>query len=215
MSYTVSQAYERILEEGDKLGSDYFTLPQVLAAFKKETLSFVGSKAKQVELNQEITDDLRPLLVPTLISFIPNPDNNLEKMATVPNNYHTKVSVNVLYTDGLKARQPLVERHGEHNTNSVSPYRKANKQYPLIQQFSNYFNVVTNIASDATVQPSKLILMYIKNPTFGAIGTDSVVNLSDSVCEYLFGETANHLRFKTGDPSAPQDFQVNQAYRNK
>lgn len=215
MSYTVAQAYSRVLEEADKLGSDYFSLPQVLAAFKKETLSFVGARAKEAELNQEITDDIRSLVVPVLIPFIPNPDNALEKMASLPNNYLAKLSVNVKYTDGLKARVPTLERHGEHNTNSVSPFRKAEKMYPLIQQFSNYFNVVTNIAANATVQPDKLILVYLKKPTFGSVNADIVVDLSDTVCEYLFGETANHLRLNTGEPQAAQDFQFNQTYRNK
>lgn len=215
MSYTVTEAYNRIMEEADKLGSDYFSLPQVLKAFKKETLSFVGSKAKEVELNQEVTDDIRSLLVPVLIPFVSNPDNALEKMATVPNNYHTKVSVNVLYTDGLKARVPTIERHGEHNTNSISPFRKPERMYPLIQQFSNYFNVHTGLALNATIQPSKLVLIYIKQPTFGVVGTDVSVDLPDMVCEYLFQETANRLRLNTGEPQAAQDFQFNQTFRNK
>ena len=215
MSYTVSQAYSRILEEGDKLGSDYFTLPQVLKAFKKEVLSFVGARAKEIEANQEVTDDVRSLVVSVLIPFVNNPDNVLEKMATVPNNYHTKVSLNILYTDGLKARVPTVERHGEHNTNMISPFRKPERMYPLIQQFSNYFNVITGIPLASTVQPSKLILIYLKQPTFGANAIDEVVNLPDAVCEYLFQETANRLRLNTGEPQAAQDFQFNQTFRNK
>jgi hypothetical protein len=215
MSYTVTEAYHRILEEADKLGSDYFSLPQVLKAFKKETLSFVGARAKEAEINQEVTDDIRSLLVPTLLPFIPNPDNALEKMATLPNNYHTKISVNVLYTDGLKARVPTLERHGEHNTNSISPFKKPDRMYPLIQQFSNYFNVHTGLTANSTVQPSKLILIYIKQPSFGVAQTDVMVDLPDSVCEYLFAETANHLRLNTGEPQASQDFQANQTFRNK
>lgn len=215
MSYKVNEAYTRVLEEADKLGSDYFSLPQVLTAFKKETLDFVGARAKEAEINQEVTDDIRPLVASALIPFIPNPDDSLHKMASLPNNYHTKLSLNVLYTDGLKARTPTIERMGEHNTNSISPYHKAERAYPLIQQFSNYFNVITNIASNATIQPSKLILIYIKNPTFGKLPDDIVVDLSDTVCEYLFAQTANHLRLNAGEPSAIQDFQINQTYRNK
>lgn len=215
MSYTVNEAYTRVLEEADKLGSDYFSLPQVLSAFKKETLDFVGAKAKEAEINQEVTDDLRPLVVSRLINFIPNPDDALEKMASLPNDYHTKLSLNVLYTDGLKARKPMVERMGEHNTNSISPFTKAERAYPLIQQFSNYFNVITNIKSDATIQPSKLILIYIKQPTFGKLPDDIVVELSDTVCEYLFAATANHLRLNAGEQSAGQDFQINELYRKK
>lgn len=215
MSYTVNEAYTRVLEEADKLGSDYFSLPQVLTAFKKETLDFVGARAKEAEINQEVTDDLRPLVVPVSIPFIPNPDNALEKMATLPNNYHTKLSINVLYTDGLKSRIPTIERMGEHNTNSISPYKKPERAYPLIQQFSNYFNVITNIPSNAIIQPSKLLLIYIKQPTFGKLPDAIIVDLSDTVCEYLFAATANHLRLNAGEGSAGQDFQINELYRKK
>lgn len=215
MSYTVTQAYNRILQEADKLGSDYFTLAEVLPVFKKETLSFVGARAKEAEINQEVTDDIRSLLVSALLGLTPNPDDSLQKMAMVPDNYHTKISVNVLYSDGLKARVPTLERHGEHNTNSISPFRKAERMYPLIQQFSNYFNIHTGLSALSTIQPDKFMLIYIKQPTFGAAVNDIVVNLPDTVCEYLFVETANHLRLNTGEPSAVQDFQISQTYRNK
>jgi len=215
MAYTVQEAYNRVLEEADKLGSDYFTLPQVLKAFKKETLDFVGARAKEAELNQEVTDDIRPLLVPVSIPFINNPDDNLQKMATLPNNYHTKLSVNVMYTDGLKARKPLVERHGESNTNEISPFKKADRMYPRIQQFANYFNVITGLSSSSTIQPSKLLLVYIKQPTFGRVSTDAVVELSDAVCELLFAMTANALRLNVGEQQAQTNFQVNQTYRQK
>jgi hypothetical protein len=215
MPYTVTEGYNRVLEEADKLGSDYFTLPQVLKAFKKETLSFVGARAKEAELNQEITDDIRPLLASVLIPFVNNPDSAVEKMATLPNDYHTKLTINVLYNDGIKARKPTIERHGEHNTNMTSPFKKPERMYPLIQQFSNYFNVHTGLALNSTVQPSKLILIYVKQPTFGSVSTNPIVNLPDAVCEYLFAETANSLRQKTGEPSAMADFKLNQTYRNK
>lgn len=214
MSYTVAKAYDRVLEEADKLGSDYFSLPQVLSAFKKETLSFVGARAKEAEINQEVTDDIRSLLVSVLIPFIDNPDDSLQKMATLPNNYHTKLTLNVLYTDGIKARVPTIERHGEHNTNSVSPFKKPERAYPLIRQYANYFNVETGIKASETIQPDKLILIYVKQPTFSSVPNELVVDLPDSVCEYLFAATANHLRLNTGEPSAGNDFQVNQTYRN-
>jgi hypothetical protein len=215
MAYTVTDAYNRILQEADKLGSDYFPLPDVLKAFKKETLDFIGSRAKEAEMNQEVTDDIRTLLVSSSIALINNPDVPLEKMAGLPSNYHTRLSVNVLYNDGLKARSPLLERFGESNTNSISPFKKADRMYPRIQQFSNYFNIVTNLTASSTIQPSKLLLIYIKKPTFGKNSTDIIVDLNDSVCEFLFAATANALRFNTGEPMAQTNFQVNQTYRKK
>lgn len=215
MAYTVTEAYNRVLEEADKLGSDYFTLPQVLKAFKKETLDFVGARAKEAELNQEVTDDIRTLLVPVSIPFINNPDNALEKMAVLPNNYHTRLSVNVLYNDGLKARKPTVEKFGEANTNTISPFKKEDRLYPRIQQFANYFNVITGLAANSTIQPSKLLLVYIKKPSFGSMQTDVVVDLNDTVCEYLFAATANALRLNVGESQGQTNFQVNQTYRQK
>jgi hypothetical protein len=215
MAYTVTEAYNRVLEEADKLGSDYFSLPQVLSAFKKETLDFVGARAAEAEISQEVTDDISPLMVSTLLNFTPNPDDANEKMAIQPNNYHTKLRVNVLYSDGLKARKPTVERHGESNSNAINPFKKADRMYPRIQQFSNYFNVITGLPPSSTIQPTKFILIYIKQPTFGKLSTDVVVNLPDQVCELLFAATANTLRLSSDDPLAQVDFQVNQTYRKK
>lgn len=215
MSYTVSQAYSRVLEEADKIGSDYFTIAQVLSAFKKEALDFVGSKAKQVEITQEVTDDIKTLVVPVTIPFINNPDDPTEKMASQPNNYLRRLSLNVLYSDGLKARKPTVERIGEHNTNMISPYKKPERMYPIIQQFSNYFNVITGLALDSTIQPTKLILIYIKKPTFGTQPTDIVVDLPDDVCELLFSTVATNFFITTGDPRAETNFKIDQTFRNK
>lgn len=215
MSYTVTEAYNRVLEEADKLGSDYFSLPQVLSAFKKETFDFVGSKTKEAERTQEVTDDIRTLVVATKVSLISNPDEPLEFLAALPSNYFAKLSLNVLYTDGLKARKPNIERFGESNTNAISPLKKADRMYPTIQQFGSYFNVIPNLPSSSTIQADKLILIYIKKPTFGKLQNDVIVDLPDEICEYLFATTANTLLMNIGDERAPMDFQNNQSYRKK
>jgi hypothetical protein len=213
MSYTVTEAYNRVLEEADKIGSDYYTLPQVLKAFKKETLNFIGERAKEVESSQEVTDDIRSLVESKLIPFIINPDNPLERIASLPNDYHTKLTINVLYSDGLKARKPLIERHGETNTNTLSPFKKADRMYPVIQQFSNYFNIKTGLSAGSPIQPDKLILIYLKEPTFGKLQSDIIVNLPDQVCELLFSTTANSFLVNTGDIRAELDYKINQNYR--
>lgn len=215
MAYTVTEAYNRVLEEADKIGSDYFTLPQVLKALKKEVLDFVGARAAEAEMNQQITDDLRPLLGSKAIPFINNPDDALEKMASVPSDYHTRLSVNVLYSDGLKGRQPTIERFGEASFNSVSPYKKAERMYPRIQQYEFYFNVITGLELNSPIQPTKLLLIYIKQPTFGKALNDIVVDLSDTICEQIFANTANALRLQAGEPNAQTNFQINQTYRQK
>ena len=215
MPYTVAEAYNRVLEEADKLGSDYFDKQQVLSVFKKETLDFVGSKAAEAELNQQVTDDIRSLVIPVSIPLSPNPDNSLEKIASIPSNYFSRLSLNVLYSDGLKARKPTIERFGESNFNAISPYKKADRMYPRIQQFSNYFNVITGLSLSGTVQPSKLMVIYIKNPTFGKLDSDKIVDLPDIVCEYLFVQTAANLGVNSGGTNSAIKFQANQLFRKK
>lgn len=215
MSYTVNEMYNRVLEESDKLGSDYFTLVQVKNAFKKEVLDFVGARAKDAELNQEVTDDIRSLVVPTTINFIPNPDDAKAVMAALPNNYFAKLSLNVLYSDGLTSRVPTIERFGENNTNSVSPYKKPERMYPLIQQFANYFNVKCGIPAFSPITPQKLVIVYIKKPTFGNQVNDICVDLPDQVCESMFANVATNFFLTTGDERAGSNFQADRTYREK
>lgn len=215
MPYTVTEAYNRVLEEADKLGSDYFNKEQVLSVFKKETLDFVEAKAKEAELNQEVTDDIRSLVTSVGISMIPNPDDSLEKIAMLPDSYLRRLTLNILYNDGLKSRKPTIERFGESNTNSISPFKKADRMYPRIQQFSNYFNVITGLSSSSTVQPSKLLLVYVKKPTIGKNDSDPIVDLPDAVCEYLFVQTAASLGINTGGTNAAMKYQSNQLFRKK
>lgn len=215
MSYTVTEAYNRVLEEADKLGSDYFTLPQVLKTFKKETFDFIGSRAKLAEETQEITDDMRSLVERQKIPLIVNPDEPLQYIAAIPANYFSRLSVNVEYSDGMMARKPTLERFGESNTNAISPFKKPDRMYPTIQQFGSYFNVITNLPNGSYLIPVKLIMIYFKKPTFGKLQNDIVVDLPDQVCEYLFSTTAATLKLNTGDDRFSVDFQENQTYRNK
>lgn len=213
MSYTVSQAYNRVLEEADKLGSDYFSLSQVLSAFKKETYDFIGERTKEAELNQEVTDDMRSLVKPIKLTLVSNPDEDKCFMAMVPNDYHTKLSLNVLYTDGLTSRKPTIDKMGEDNINNLSPLKKPDRMYPLIQQFSNYFNVNPNLPIGSTIQPDKLILIYFKQPSFGVNNNDVVVDLPNQVCELLFAKTATALLLNIGDERATTTYQVNKLFR--
>lgn len=211
--YTVTEAYNRVLEEADKLGSDYFVLSLFLKVFKKEVLDFVGSKAIEIENTQQVTDDISSLIAKIWIDLTNDPDEPEHKFAAKPNNYFSKASINIKYSDGLMARKPNIERFGESNTNSISPFKVADRMYPTIQQFGNYFNVITGIPLSGPIQPEKMLLIYIKKPTFGRLQNDPVVDLPDEVCELLFSRTANTLFVTTGDERAQTDFQINQTYR--
>lgn len=211
---TVTKAYMRVLEEVDKIGSDYFSLPQVLSALQKEVWNFVDSRCKEIEITQEVTDDIRSLVIPNKIDLMPNPDEPGEYMAALPNNYHRLLKLNIVFSDNIIARKPRVERFGEHNTNIANPYKTPTRAYPLIQQFSNYFNVITNLPVGGIITPTQMTIIYVKKPTFGTQQSQPVVDLPDAVCEHLFAKTAEALLFNTGDPRGPVDFQVNKTYRD-
>jgi len=213
--YTVTQGYTRVLEEVDKLGSDYFALPQVLSAFKKEAFDFIEARAKEAEITQEVTDDIRTLVVPLKVTLTPNPDDAAHYIAALPNNYNRLLRLNIMYSDGITARKPKIEKFGEHNTNMINPLTSPNRSYPLIQQFSNYFNVITGLPVGGVISPTEMIIIYIKKPTFGTQQGQPIIDLPDSACELLFAKTATALLLNTGDPRAQVDFQVNQTYRKQ
>lgn len=215
MAYTVSEAYNKVLDEADKMGSDYMPLPEMLSLFKKETLGFVREKAKDIEKNQEITTDLVPLVKPLSIALIPNPDVPHQQIASRPSDYINRARVNVQYTDLMIARQPSVIKHGEIDSANASPFKRASKMYPIITQFEDYFNVDSGIRSTETIQPMSLILTYIRTPIFGSDLDDVIVDLDDTVCEMLFSRTANQFMVNKGDPRVQMSVQYKETFGNK
>ena len=215
MAYTVSQAYNRTLEEADKMGSDYFSLPEFLNLFQKEVWDFVRDRTKDVELTQEVTDDMRPLIERASLPLIPSTVDASDKMAAIPVDYYRRMRVNVRYNDQTLGREPQVIKHGEADFNEVSPFRKPSKEYPQITQYSDFFNVKTNISIANLIQPTQLILIYIKKPIINRNETDVIINLDDSVCELLFGRTANSFMVTKGDARAQMAFQHEETYGNK
>lgn len=208
MAYTVNDAYNIVLQEADKMGSDYFPLPAVLARFKTEALDFVGKRAAEVEITQQVTDDIRQLVTLQQITTTVNADEAQCYNAALPLNYHTRFNVKVQYSDGTSADRPTLERIGEHNHNMQDPFKKPTKAYPLVMQMSDFFKIYTGGAV-----ATKLWLTYLKRPTFGVNGGDTVVNLSDDAVEDILKKTAAALHMVTGDPRAPMEIQVNQLSR--
>lgn len=213
--YTVAEAHIRVLQETDKAGSDYFDLKRVLDEFQKVTWDFVGARAKEIEITQEVTDDIRTLLRSEKINLNNDPDNNLIKMAALPNQYYRRLKINVLFSDGIASRKTTVQRHGEADVNLLNPLKKPDRSYPLVTQFDSYFSVDTGLRSGDIIVPEKLLLVYLKKPNFGKQQTAAVVDLPDDVCEHLFAMTANSLLNGIGDERTATDFQIENTYRKK
>lgn len=215
MAYTVSQAYTRVLQEADKMGSDYFTLPEFLNMFQKEVYDFVENATKDIEETQLITDDIRELIKTAEPNLVTSTVDSNDKMGALPLDYFRRARVNVIYSDNTLAREPQIIRHGEADYANISPYKKATKDYPIITQYSDFFNVKTNIPVSAPMQPTKLLLIYVSKPVINRNESDTITVLNDSVCEFLFGRTANSFMVTKGDPRAQIAIQHEESFRNK
>lgn len=215
MAYTVSQAYTRVLQEADKMGSDYLSLPEFLNVFQKEVYDFVENATKNIEETQLITDDIRPLVKTSELGLVTSSVDSKDVMAAIPLDYFRRARINVIYSDNTLAREPEIIRHGEADYANISPYKKASKNYPVITQHSDFYNVKTNISSGALVQPDKLLIVYIKKPVINTNLNDIITELNDSVCEFLFGRTANSFMITKGDPRGQVSFQHEESFRNK
>ena len=105
MPYTVSEAYTRVLTEADKMGSDYFSLPQVLDVLQKEVYDFVEDQTKDIEKTQTVTEDIRPLLVVKEESLINSTLFQGDKMAAIPFDLFKPARLNVRYNDDTLSRE--------------------------------------------------------------------------------------------------------------
>lgn len=215
MAYTVSQAYTRTLQEADKMGSDYFTLPEFLNVFQKEVYDFVENATKDIEETQLITDDIRPLIKTSELALVVSSIDPKDTMAAIPLDYFRRARINVIYTDNVLAREPQIIRHGEADYSNISPYKKATKEYPIITQHSDFFNVKTNIFVGSLIQPSKLLVTYVSKPVINKLEHEIITSLNDSVCELLFGRAANSFMATKGDPRVQMTFQHEESFRNK
>lgn len=215
---TVNEAYNKALEEADKNGSDYFSLPQFLVFFKNATYDFLGSRVKDVEASQTITDDIRPLVITNglnLVYDINDPEVFNEMFTAIPSNYYRGIRLNVKYNDGSVAREPNFIRHGEEDHVYSNPNKRPTKDYPLIKELSNVFRVVTNLPVNGTLQASKLICVYVKHPTFGSSGPDKIVDLPIDVVYLLTQRTANSFMETKGDARVGTSIQYRELFRKK
>lgn len=208
MAYTVNEAYTLVLQEADKMGSDYFTLDAVLKRFRTCAYDFVGSKAAEIERTQQVTDDIRPLVKMAPIAATPSVVEAQVYNAAMPSDYHTRLSIIVEYNTGSRSVKPKIERIGEHNTNMADPFNNAHPDYPLIKQMSDFFEIYPG-GPVAT----QIFLTYLKKPTFGVNLGDLIINLPIAATEEILKQTAASLTLTTGDQRAASEYQVNATSR--
>lgn len=209
MAYTTQEAYNIALGQADKMGSDYFTLPQVLVFFKTATYDFLARRIKVIEKTQEITEDIKALLVVAPLAAIVNTEEPNCYMVAQPSNFHTRLRIAVQYTDQIMARMPRLERHGEANSNTADPLNSPTKHYPLILQLADTYNIYTDFPV------LRMFLTYIKHPTFGTAAnpTGQILNLPAQVVEEIIKITVNDYMVSKGDPRSQIVAQNTESFR--
>ena len=196
MNYTLEEIRDKAEVFSDKMGSDYFTLPVFLSAFETSALGFIGLRLKQVEKTQEITDDIRNLVVPKKIPVIVDTNNLSRYIAPVPVDYIRLLSYDVIYQDGSICRQANLLRQSEKKHALNNPSEKPNKKYPIITQE----NELWEVDSGSTV-PAFLKIYYGKKPSIASTNelTKRIINLPDDVIEKILLNTLKLLYGFTAD----------------
>lgn len=210
MDYTLQNVHQKILFMCDKMGSDYFPLPITLNFFETSTWSFLGERLRHLEKNQEITDDIRNLIIPKVIPIIEDPNIQEKYIAAIPSDYHRLVRFDVAFTDGYINRLSRLSKQGGYNIAKRNPNREPNKRYPLVLQESGYFHI-----DSGTDVPSEFKIMYCKKPTFATTGDQSarIVNLPDDVIENILLDTVTRLFSKTADERQQPSYKLEDVFR--
>ncbi len=210
MDYTLSEVHEKLKQLSDKMGSDYFVLPVFLNFFETGSYDFIGEKLKIFEMTQEITDDIRNLIIKKDLVVGPDPNFVGKHIAPIPTDYHRTVAYDVLYTGDERCRRADLIKHAEYVHSQNDPNRRPTKRYPLILQFASTFQIDSGVDVAAFMQ-----LTYCKKPSFATTGEPGtrIVNLPDDSIEKILKITVTNLFNKTGDERTPMSYQLQEAYR--
>jgi hypothetical protein len=210
MEYTLSEVHEKLKQFADKMNSDYFPLPVLLSHFETATLKFIGSRLRIVEKTQEVTDDLRSLIVPGKLVVVKDSNDPTRYVAALPVNYLRLVSYDIHYADGSRCRRADLKRQAEYITALNDPNKKPTKQYPIILQEANLFQI-----DAGGVKPSFMAIKYCKKPTIATTGqpTLRIVNLPDDAIEEILLSTVTSLFNSTADQRVQSNYQLEEAFR--
>lgn len=189
----------------DKMGSDYFPLQIKYDRFISYTYDHILRYAKELEITQEASDQIKNLIVERKSAIVKNPNNLTEDNiwnSPEPADYFRLVSIiPVIENNGvftIKAKKPATLKEGQ-SVYERDPFRSATAEYPNVYREENFFKI--NVGKDSTIYTGANII-YIKEPSFAKIENlnDKIVNLPNVVIEKIILSTVESLRSTTGDP---------------
>ena len=214
MTYTIAECDKYLDELTDKLGSDYFPIDIKFGRFVTMTYDFIRNNSNYLETSQEISDDLKNILIRR---------NHVMNATSVPGvyeiaepaDYFRLISVEpfarVNGVDVKKFKKVNIIKEGQRIAYERDPFREPSSFYPSIFRIANIFEV--NVGNDPDPYLNAKV-SFLKKPTFGDINDDNarILNLSDIAIEQILLKTAQSLRFTTGDETAASVFQFDQAF---
>lgn len=220
LAYTIEECDKYLDELTDKMGSDFFPLPIKFGRFITYTLDFIRENSGFAEANQEISDNIKTLLVRRENALIPVVGSPGSFLMAEPIDYHRLISLypyaRIAGINTKLAKKVAIIKEGQKLAYERDPFRKPSPFYPTVTRLENFFQIDTNDLANTYILGE---IAYIKKPTFGSIDvlTDRIVNLPDTSIEMILLKTADSLRFTTADESAKDIYIFNQTFgkRNK
>lgn len=213
MAYTVEYLYKKVLEDTDKMGSDFFPLDYVMKKLRTATYDFIGETVKFVENTQEIRDDLLALYKPFKIPLIKDPEEDFY-LASLPQDYLHLMSVKVKDAE-VEVRETNLIRHGQEEILMMDPDTRPHAEYPLVSSYETYLRVYS------PGSPTHVMGFYICKPTFGDYGvhddieTEIAVNLPDNSTEKIIKTIVNDIFIAVGDGRAQAQYVNKESYRKR
>lgn len=205
---TNMQLLEKVNDEADKQGSDYFSYPLVKERFRKCTLALIREWVKNAEDTQEVVDDLKPIIKIKPLTPIANPDDVSNFICAVPNDYLHKLSGRFIYDNGQSSVKTTFERHAEEEFNRASPFKRPSFEFPLVSQVGNHFIIDTD-----QVVPKEFKLIYVKIPLFGVGENDPVFDLGEQALEKIVDLVTASFLIKAGDPRSGANYQFGESQK--
>jgi hypothetical protein len=211
MAYTVDKFYRKVLEECDKMGSDFFPIPYIMNRLETAVHDFIGETVKFVENTQEIRDDIRTLYKPYKLPVVASEAGYL---VSLPDDYQHLMSAMVV-DDTTTVRQTAIIRHGQEDIYQADPDTRATAEYPSIFLYQDYIKVLS------TGNPTFVYGMYIKQPTFGAysehddIETEIAVDLPEHAVDKVIKIMVRDMFTATGDPRVQPQYAMKEDYRKR
>ena len=219
MDYTILECDRYLDELLDKMGSDYFPLPVKFGRFISATYDFIRENSKFLETTQEISDDIKPLLIKRNHVMVASTTPGIYEIAE-PSDYLRLISVEpyarISGNDVKKFKKVYIIKEGQRTAYERDPLREPTPFYPHVYRNANIFEV--NVGNDTDIYANAKVT-FLKKPTFGNISNDDdlIVNLPAIAIEQILLKTAQALRFTTADENASSVYTFDQTFgkRNK